>query len=140
VDWESGDKVSKPTLHRDAKLLRVETFIGNVLRYGVYFCASIIALGLVESFVMPQKLQPPLSEFLPQLLQGAVFQGGMPSLVGTNPNAVIAMGLLLLIALPVIRVFLTLAIFIVEKDIPYIFITATVLAILVFGLVFGKAI
>ena len=121
-------------------MLRVETFIGNVLRYGVLLCALVIGVGLSLTFLTPEKLDPPLAQFLPALLNGQVFAAGMPSLVGSNPNAIIAIGLLMLIALPVLRVFLTLLIFLVERDRAYIVITTVVLLVLIFGLALGKAV
>jgi uncharacterized membrane protein len=51
----------------------------------------------------------------------------------------VELGLVLLIATPVARVALTLGAFVVQKDRLYILTTAIVLAILLYGLLWGRA-
>ncbi|MGH7621340.1 MAG: DUF1634 domain-containing protein [Gemmatimonadaceae bacterium] len=48
-------------------------------------------------------------------------------------------GLLLLILTPIVRVAFTLVAFVLQRDGTYIVVTAIVLALLLFGLVFGGA-
>ena len=54
-----------------------------------------------------------------------------------QPLAIVQLGLVLLIATPVARVAFTLVAFVVQRDRTYVAITAIVLALLLFGLVFG---
>lgn len=54
-------------------------------------------------------------------------------------EAIIALGLLLLIALPIVRVALTVLLFLFERDYVYLAITFFVLTVLLSGVFFGKA-
>jgi uncharacterized membrane protein len=60
--------------------------------------------------------------------------------VGTmQSQAIVQLGLLLLIATPVARVAFTLVAFVLQRDRTYVAVTALVLALLLYGLVFGHA-
>ena len=56
-----------------------------------------------------------------------------------KPYAFIALGLLLLIATPVLRVAASVVIFLLERDYAYVFITLIVLLILIVSFLLGKA-
>jgi uncharacterized membrane protein len=56
-----------------------------------------------------------------------------------DPTVIVSLGLILLILLPVVRVGITILVFVVERDRVYVAITAIVFAVLLFGLAFGKA-
>jgi uncharacterized membrane protein len=56
-----------------------------------------------------------------------------------QPDVLINVGLLLLIALPILRVALTTLIFLYERDWAFVVITLVVLCVLLSGLFLGKA-
>lgn len=125
--------------------MKVEKVVGNVLRYGVLVAGGVIALGLALSFLLPQNTYPPLAGLLEHLLRGEVLNDWptVPCVTWEclgNPNQVITLGLMLLIGLPILRVALTLVLFIVERDFVYVMISAIVLVVLVTGIWMGKAI
>lgn len=132
-------------VQRPAGLLRAEMWISWVLRVGVLLCALILALGLGLQFFFSGSGQ---SEVFQQLLQGKEITGypviaSLDSLrkgiLELNSESLISLGLLLLIALPIVRVAMTVILFIMERDLVYFWITSTVLGLLLFGIVFGKA-
>lgn len=134
---------------KPSNLLRVELIIGNLLRWGVIACALVIASGAFLSVVKPPKEGASLSTFLANLTEGKMVEpAGVPSRIAeffdvsayANPYRIVSLGLVLLILLPIIRVAMTLIIFLIERDRFYVGITALVLAVLLFGLAFGKAI
>lgn len=109
-----------------------ELLISRVLRIGVYTAATIIACGLILTVVTGSSGYEGSS--FPTSIQ-AVWSG----LKELKPAAIISLGLLLLIATPVIRVGLSVFLFIQEQDYLYTGITLLVLVILLFSLMFGKA-
>jgi uncharacterized membrane protein len=58
--------------------------------------------------------------------------------MAAQSESIVQLGLLLLIATPVARVALTLVAFILQRDRTYVGVTALVLALLLYGLLFGK--
>lgn len=117
----------------------VQQAIGTVLRLGVLIAAGVTLVGglllLAQHGGNPAAFgtfrgEPPLLKTLAGIVRGAA------SLDGT---ALAQLGLVLLIATPVARVALTLVAFAFQRDRAYVIITAIVLALLVYGLVFGGA-
>jgi uncharacterized membrane protein YfcA/uncharacterized membrane protein len=112
-----------------------ETFatniIGWVLQAGVILSATIIALGILLLPIRPGGLSLQRLLDFPQTL-GQVVQG----LLIFRPQAIIALGLLLLIATPVLRVAVSILTFLFERDRQYVAITCIVLGILLFSIFF----
>jgi uncharacterized membrane protein len=123
--------------------LRIERIISTLLRAGVAGSLVVILVGLVTMFVQhPSHLQAPadlarLTRYgadFPRTLRGV----GEGLLAGQGP-AVAAAGLLLLILTPILRVAVSIVMFVLEKDRPFVLITAAVLAALVLSFLLGKA-
>lgn len=119
----------------------VDVAISRVLRIGVVLSVAIIALGLVMTFLhhpeyatshsMLGSLTAPGAQY-PNTLFG-VFRG-----VGEGHGlSIVMLGLLLLIATPLARVALSIAIFVIEHDRLYTAITTAVLLILLIGFAVG---
>jgi uncharacterized membrane protein len=128
-------------------LLKTEKWIAFVLRYGVILCAVITSFGLIlrvfhlvptlgESGAIVKDLTSGVvSESLPVPQSIAEFIAGLRSL---NPDVIMSLGLLVLIALPILRVGMTVVLFIIEWDLIYLGITLFVLAALFTGIFMGK--
>lgn len=114
------------------KLFDAELFISSSLRIGVFLAAVVVALGLLTYFFSGTTGYP--AGVFPTSV--ADVYSGLQQL---KPAAVISLGLLLLIATPVFRVGASVIIFIIEKDHLYTVITLLVFVILLFSLIFGKA-
>jgi uncharacterized membrane protein YfcA/uncharacterized membrane protein len=99
--------------------------IGWILQIGVILSAAIILIGLILLPIHPGGLSVQRLLNFPQTLS----QVGEGLLV-LQPQAVIALGLLLLIAIPVIRVAASVIAFALEGDRKYVVITLIVLTIL----------
>lgn len=111
--------------------LQTSTLIGWILQWGVILSALVIALGL---FLLPTR---PGGLSVQRLLAfPASFAQVGQGLLIHRPQAIITLGLLLLIATPVARVAVSLVTFAFERDRLYITITALVLAILLFSMFF----
>lgn len=118
---------------KEDKLLDTELLISSSLRIGVYASALVIAVGLILFFFMGTSGYP--GETFPTTVE-AVFSG----VAQGKPYAIISLGLFLLIATPVFRVFASIFVFLIEKDYLYMTITFAVFLILLFSFLFGKAI
>lgn len=111
-----------------------EFIIGNLLRVGVTFAGSIMLLGAILFLIRHG------SEF------PNVYSFGFNSFNITDPNTVIKqlfemksiaimqLGILILIATPVLRVVVSVVAFLYERDYMYVLFTLIVLAVLVFSL------
>lgn len=114
---------------RDHDLLvrQAELVISRVLRGGVLLSAAVIALGVILFYVRylaagaPVNAAPAFPASLGQVAAG---------LAHGNPLAIIALGLLILLATPVFRVAVSIVAFALERDRQYVVITLIVLAIL----------
>ncbi len=112
---------------------QAELLIAYVLRGGVVLSAAIILVGAILYLVGT----PPA---------GGLGTRAVPSTIGDvlagvghhDPRAIIALGLLILLATPVARVAVSIVTFGLERDWRYVAITAFVLLILIASFILGK--
>jgi uncharacterized membrane protein YfcA/uncharacterized membrane protein len=106
------------------------TVIGWVLQGGVTLSSLIIVIGFVLLLITPGTLSTHLNTF-PHTLQNL-----WTTLLVGSPLAIIVLGLLLLIATPVMRVATSILAFALERDRLYVIITTLVLLILLYSIFF----
>ncbi len=107
---------------------RLEIIIGNLLRAGVVLAAVIVLAGGVWYLAENGSAPADYRQFHPQPKTLHILTA-MPL-----PQAVILVGLLILIATPVARVAFSLVAFALEHDRLYIGLTAIVFAVLLFSI------
>ncbi|SMB99797.1 Uncharacterized membrane protein [Thermanaeromonas toyohensis ToBE] len=112
--------------------LEIEDFISLSLRIGVIISSGIIGLGLLLLLVSGYTGYPD-GNFPKTLHQ--VWTG----LLHLKPLAIIAAGLLVLLATPIFRVAASMVTFFIQKDYQYTFIAGYVLFMLLLSLFLGKA-
>ncbi|TMI11275.1 DUF1634 domain-containing protein [Candidatus Bathyarchaeota archaeon] len=113
--------------------------LGIVLRVGVLLSGGVIAIG-TTLFVADHSLDD-TSSYL-QYNPGFIPHGNFPvslasiasGLISLDPFSIIALGFLVLLATPIARVALSLFLFAAEKNRMFVYLTATVLAILLFSM------
>jgi uncharacterized membrane protein len=106
---------------------RLETIIGNLLRWGVGLSAAVVLAGGVWYLAASGASGADYHHF-----RGDV--QGLSSLASlSGPQAVILIGLLILIATPLARVVFSLVAFASERDWAYVGITAIVLGVLLYS-------
>ena len=86
-------KFEEDEQHAAQTVAKTSTLIGWVLQGGVLLSAAVIVIGLFLEFLQPNKFAPQKLQMFPQSF-GQVWAG----LLVLRPQAVIALGLLLLIA------------------------------------------
>ena len=127
-----ADRERRMSLVRQA-----EVAISNVLRGGVLLSAVVILIGVVLYYIHPRSNAANALSY-PHTLGGVI-----PALQAGNPEGIITLGLLILLATPVMRVAVSIGAFALEHDWLYVGITTLVLAlllssILVLGAIFGR--
>ncbi len=121
--------------------LRLEEVVGPVLRCGALLSVALIGTGLA--------LLAALSRLAPERLSALGGVGGqrvlhtptelLSGLGAADPTALIGLGLLVLIATPVVRVASTVVYFAWKRDRAYLAITGFVLLVLLAGFFLGGA-
>ena len=113
--------------------------LGVVLRSGVVLSGIIITLG-TALFIANHSLDDTSSylTYNPSVVPHGNFPVSLASiasgLLALDPLSIIALGFLVLLATPVARVALSLFLFAAERDRKFVYLTATVLAILLFSI------
>ncbi|HEX2970760.1 MAG TPA: DUF1634 domain-containing protein [Tepidisphaeraceae bacterium] len=121
----------------------MELLISTVLRTGVVTSLSIVVLGTILSFIHhPEYLSsPPTLDRLTR--PGAAFPHTLTDVaagvVALRGQSIVAVGLLLLIATPVLRVAVSTLIFLHERDRVFTLITLLVLGLLLLSFGLGKS-
>lgn len=122
----------------------IDIIIGKLLRVGVMTaCAITVFGGIVFLFQHPglvpnYKAVPGYHDVFrgaPEYLRE--FSTILPSVFRLDGAAIVQLGLIVLIATPVLRVFFSLVSFAIEKDKMYVVITSVVLAIILLNMFFG---
>jgi uncharacterized membrane protein len=115
----------------------IQLLIGSLLRWGVLLSMVVVAIGGVIylyrhghniSDYSVFKPQPNFTRKIAPILQGVLALKG---------RAIIQLGILLLIATPIMRVLFSAVGFFLEKDYLYVAITVLVLAIIMFSMFGG---
>jgi uncharacterized membrane protein YfcA/uncharacterized membrane protein len=135
-----AQQIPSPSVEGDEQLAaqtvaKTYTLIGWVLQGGVLLSAAVILLGLFLEFLQPNKFAPQKLQMFPQ-----TFSQVWAGLLVLRPQAVIALGLLLLIATPVMRVAVSIIAFVAEHDWKFVVITLLVLLILLFSIFYVGAV
>lgn len=117
---------------------RVEAVIGNLLRIGVIASALIVLSGgIVYLLHQGVKPAPDLHDFhkQPEQLSNPVHI--LREAATLHPLGLIMLGLLVLIATPLVRVIFSVAAFALQRDYLYVLFTLLVLCVLLYSLFSG---
>lgn len=130
---ETGaEQEQKAGANSTSRIEGVELAVSKLLRIGVFIAAIVIIIGLLQLLITGDRGYP--GETYPTGF-GSIIDG----LMSWKSVAVIETGLLLLILTPVLRVFVSLFVFLQEKDYRFVGITALVFIILIVSFLLGKA-
>lgn len=138
------DKQPPVQMADDGVDMRMELIISNVLQFGVIISMSIILLGTILTFVhhpdyvrsadlLPRLITPDRAEFPHSVV--AVLDG----LAQLQGRSMVILGLFLLIATPVLRVGVSILVFLLMRDWIFASITTVVLCFLILSFLLGHA-
>jgi len=114
---------------------RLETLIGILLRAGVLTAAAIVAISGVLFLAEHHAERPSYSTFQADADGLRTIRGILRGSMHMQPDAIIQLGLLVLIATPILRVALAAVGFYLESDRLYLGVSLIVLTILLLSLI-----
>jgi uncharacterized membrane protein len=113
---------------------RLETLLGNVLRWGVVSAGGVVALGAVVYLARHGSEPPQYQVFRGEPSDLKSVGGILLDVFDGRGRGLIQFGLLLLIATPISRVVLSMVAFALQHDRRYVVITLIVLVVLLYSL------
>jgi uncharacterized membrane protein len=117
----------------------VEQMIGRILQIGVLVSAIVVIVGGIGLLVRYGRSPANFQVFRPESSETSTLGGIIRGAAARDSRAIVQLGLVLLIATPVVRVALTVGAFWRQRDRLYVAITLFVLVLLVYGLFWGTA-
>jgi uncharacterized membrane protein len=117
---------------------KVELFIGMFLRAGVIAAACIVIFGGILYLPSMGGQAAHFSAWSGEPESLRSIGGIVAAAVTLRGDAVIQLGILLLVGIPILRVAIALAAFLLQRDWLYCVVTFLVLAILLFSLLSGR--
>lgn len=122
----------------------VELYIGKLLRYGVMLSCIITLIGGVLYFYQNQSADMEI-KYAPvgghadfgTALELREFSSIWKGVLDLNGAAIIQLGVIVLIATPILRVTFSVFAFLIEKDYMYVVITLIVLFIILANMILG---
>ena len=127
--------------HVRRRVGRVEIVISTLLRAGVISSLAIILIGLLLTYLQHPSYTSHRSELPKLIAYGTDFphsiNGVFAGVIRLRGQALMALGLLILIATPVMRVAISIMAFAIQRDYTFVAITCIVLALLGFSFLMG---
>ena len=113
---------------------KLEVVIGHTLRLGVITAAVIVLIGGFLYLIQNGSAPPDYLNFHATAEHSDNLLGVASNIREFNSLGIIQLGLLVLIATPIVRVMLSVVAFAVERDLLYVVATVIVLGILLYSL------
>ena len=116
----------------------VEQVIGRLLQIGVFTAAAVAIVGAILVLIQHGSAAPAFMEFGAAPDHLTSIAGILRGVREMRSESIVQLGIVLLIMTPMLRVAFTLVAFVLQRDRVYVAITTLVLALLVYGLAFGR--
>lgn len=116
---------------------QIDDIIGNILRIGVVLSALVVLAGGILFIMRHGGELPDYRVFRGEPSDLRTVPGILADAATFRARGIIQLGLLLLIATPIIRVAFTIVAFALQRDRTYIMVTLIVFAVLIFSLIGG---
>jgi len=117
----------------------MQQLIGRLLQFGVLLAAAVVVVGAALLLLQHGRTLVSYSVFRGEPEQLRTIGGIVRGAIALDSRAIVQLGLVLLIATPVVRVAFMLVAFVIQRDRTYVWISALVLALLLYGLLLGRA-
>lgn len=115
----------------------IEVIVGTLLRYGVMTASAIVLLGGIYFLAQHgQASMPSYHHFVGEGIGYTTFSGILNGAFTLQAKGIIQLGVMVLIATPIMRILFSLIGFVLEKDKLYVIITLIVLCVIL-GSTFG---
>ena len=117
---------------------QIEELLGRLLRAGVLLAASVVGIGGIFYLVRYGMSAPNYRVFTGEPADLRTISGIVRDTLELRSRGIIQLGLLLLIATPIARVVLSVIGFVRQRDTTYVWVTLTVLSLLIYSLLGGR--
>jgi uncharacterized membrane protein len=117
---------------------QVETIVGNLLRTGVVLAAIVMAAGAVLFLIAHGSEPADFHTFAPERTDLRDPWAVLTNVADWHSTGLLQLGVLLLIATPVVRVLFSIFAFGAQRDYTYVCFTLIVAAVLLYSLFFGQ--
>ena len=117
---------------------RIEIIIGNLLKSGVILSSSVVLFGGILYLARHGHALPQYHVFAGEPKSLRSVSGILSQVLHFSARGIIQLGILLLIATPVVRVAFAAVAFAIERDQLYVVLTLIVLTILLCSLIWGQ--
>jgi len=109
----------------------IEVIVGTLLRYGVMTASAIVLLGgTYFLFQHGESPVPSYHRFVGESIGYTTFSGILNGVFALQAKGIIQLGVMVLIATPILRILFSLIGFVLEKDKLYVGITLVVLCVI----------
>ncbi|MCX2480082.1 DUF1634 domain-containing protein [Pedobacter sp. MC2016-15] len=115
----------------------MEQLIGQVLRLGVLISGTVAIIGGIWYLFQKGSGTPHYTTFNGEPAGYTSLTGIFKGLATGSASEIIQLGVVILIATPIVRIFFSLASFVIERDRLYVIITSIVLLIILFSMFSG---
>jgi uncharacterized membrane protein len=115
--------------------LQLEQLLSNLLKYGVIIASTVVLIGGILYLIRHggERADYHFFQGEPSYLRSPT--GVVAAVLSGSRRGIIQLGLLLLVATPIIRVVISLLIFLRQREFTYVVITLIVLTALIYSLV-----
>ena len=117
---------------------QIDDIIGNLLKTGVVISAAVVLFGGILYLARHGFELPNYRVFRGEPSELSTIAGIMKSVLAFHARGIIQLGLLLLIATPIMRVAFTILAFALQRDKTYTMVTFIVFALLLFSFFAGN--
>ncbi|MBD2438163.1 DUF1634 domain-containing protein [Nostoc sp. FACHB-110] len=114
---------------------QLESILSNLLKYGVLIASTVVLLGGVLYLIHHGSEPATYQVFQGEPSEFRSPRGVIDAVLSGSRRGIIQLGLLILIATPVLRVVISLIAFILQREFTYIVVTVLVLASLTYSLI-----
>ncbi|HMB96543.1 MAG TPA: DUF1634 domain-containing protein [Tepidisphaeraceae bacterium] len=127
---------------KSSKVGEIEILISDILRAGVVISFAIILIGTIITFARHPDYARDPNELKRLTSPGAAFPHSakevLIGLLSLQGRSIVIVGLIVLVATPVVRVAVSIFAFIHERDRVFVVITSIVLALLILSFFLGR--
>lgn len=116
---------------------RMEQLVGRLLQVGVLLAAALVLAGGLVLLVQHGGATADFREFVGVPDAYRTVLGSARAALALDGHGLVQLGIILLIATPVARVAMTLVAFLIQRDRIYVALSAVVLVVLLYGLIWS---
>ncbi|MDM3849153.1 MAG: DUF1634 domain-containing protein [Aphanizomenon gracile PMC627.10] len=132
---DHDENVNHQKLTKSVSEKQLESLLSNLLKYGVLIASSVVLFGGIL-YLINHGSEP--AEY--QIFRGTPSEfhsptGVVNAVLAGSRRGIIQLGLLILIAIPILRVIISFCTFLLQRNFIYVVITSLVLASLTYSLV-----